>query len=511
MIHTPYSVVEKSVMELQADMMNGLVTSEQLVEFYVVRIKEIDQSGPTLRSVLVLNPQAMSDARSLDEERKAHHIRGPLHGIPILVKDNIETSDGTATTAGSLALKENITLRDAPIIQRLKDAGAVILGKTNLTEWGNSRSKDAITGWSALGGLVKNPYLLDRSAGGSSSGTGAAISASLATVGLGTETDGSVVSPSSFCGLVGLKPTVGLIPRTHIIPLAHSQDTPGPMGRSVQDVAILLTAIAGSDQADPVTADADLHRCNYVSCLETASLKGKRLGILSFATGFSPKVDQVFEAAVSLLKAQGAAIFELKNYQPPHDLLNQEWIVLLSELKHGLNTYLATTPAAVTSRSLQDLLSFNNNHSIEVEWFGQDLFERAEKTQGLNDPSYLKARKNSLYYTSVEGIDKLLAENQLDALIAPTFGPAWRIDLITGDHYAGKAYHLPAIAGYPHLTLPMGQVQGLPVGLSFIGPAWSEETLLSLGYAFEQVAKARKPPLFIPSLEESLHTEVCRY
>ncbi len=497
----PYPVAETSVAELQAAMTAGKVTSEGLVRAYLARIEAIDRSGPALHSIIVLNPHALEEARRLDAERRAGHVRGRLHGIPVLVKDNIETDDGAATTAGSLALKDNITLRDAPVVRRLKDAGAVILGKTNLSEWANMRSANSISGWSALGGLVKNPYGLDRSACGSSSGTGAAIAASLAAVGVGTETDGSVTCPSSVMGLVGLKPTVGLVSRTHVVPISHSQDTPGPMGRSVEDVAILLTAMAGADAADPATAQADAHRRDYAAGLAKASLKGRRLGILSFATGLSPADDARFAEAVALLKAQGAEVIELHDYKPPADLGDDELVVLLSELKNDLNAYLATTPAAVKTRTLADLIAFDRATPRETVLFGQDLFEKAEATTGLDDPAYLKARRDSLREAGAEGIDRLIADNRLDALIAPSFGPANRIDLVTGDHTAGQASTLPAIAGYPHLTVPMGQVQGLPVGLSFIGPAWSEARLLALGYAFEQAANARRPPTYIPSLE----------
>ncbi|MFI4975050.1 MAG: amidase [Caulobacterales bacterium] len=497
----PYQVAEKSVAQLQADMTAGRITAEGLVRAYVARIEAIDRSGPTLRSVIVLNPHALDDARGLDAERRAGHLRGPLHGIPVLVKDNIETDDGTATTAGSLALRDNVTLRDAPVVRRLKDAGAVILGKTNLSEWANIRSDRSISGWSGVGGLVKNPYALDRNACGSSSGTGAAIAASLAAVGVGTETDGSVTCPSSIGGLAGLKPTVGLVSRARVIPISHSQDTPGPMGRGVEDLAVLLTAMAGSDPADPATAEADAHRADYLAALHGASLQGKRLGVLDFATGLTPGTDAVFAQAVALLKAQGAEVIELKDYKPPKELGEAELAVLLSELKSDLNAYLATTPVAVRTRTLAEVIAFNRDHPRELALFGQELFEKANATAGPDDPAYLKARADSLRMAGAEGIDKLIAEGRLDALIAPSFGPAYRTDLVTGDHGAGRASTLPAVAGYPHLTVPMGQVQGLPVGLSFIGPAWSDAEMLTLGYAFEQAAQARKPPRYIPSLE----------
>jgi amidase len=497
----PYSVVEKSVAQLQADMTAGRVSSEELVRAYLARIETIDRSGPTLRSVIAVNPHAIEDARRLDEERRAGHLRGPLHGIPVLIKDNIESDDGTATTAGSLALAQNVTRRDAPLVRRLKDAGAVVLGKTNLSEWANIRSSRSISGWSAVGGLVKNPYVLDRNACGSSSGTGAAIAASLAAVGIGTETDGSVTCPSAVGGLAGLKPTVGLVSRTHVVPISHSQDTPGPMGRSVEDIAALLTAMAGSDPADPATADADTHRTDYVAGLAGATLRGKRLGVLTFAAEGGGPIDAAFKAAVAQMQAQGAEIVELPAYKPAPELADDELTVLLTELKADLNAYLATTPPTVTTRTLADVVAFNRAHPRELALFGQELFEQAEATKGLDDPDYIKAREAARRLAGVEGIDALIQDNHLDALIAPSYGPAWRIDVVTGDHGSGRSSSLPAIAGYPHLTVPMASDFGLPLGISFIGPAWSEARLLQLGYAFEQVTQARQPPRYVPSLE----------
>lgn len=499
----PYSVVERSVAQLDADMAAGRVTSEALVRAYLARIAAIDRSGPALRSVIALNPHALEDARRLDAERRAGHVRGPLHGVPVLVKDNIETGDGTATTAGSLALKDNVTLRDAPVIRRLKDAGAVILGKANLSEWANIRTARSVSGWSGVGGLVKNPYALDRSACGSSSGTGAAVAASLAAVGVGTETDGSVTCPAAFAALVGLKPTVGLVSRTRVVPISHSQDTPGPMGRSVEDVALLLTAMAGSDPADPATAAADAHRTDYAAGLAGASLKGKRLGILTYATGFSPAVDAVFARAVAALKAQGAEVVELKAYRPPADLSQEELAVLMTELKTDLDAYLATTPPAVRTRTLAQVIAFDRATPRETALIGQELFEMAEATHGLDDPAYRKARADSLRQAGAEGIDRLLAEDRLDALIAPSYGAPYRVDVATGDHDEGESSTLAAVAGYPHLTVPMGQVRGLPVGLSFIGPAWSEARLLALGAAFERAVPARRPPTYAASLEDA--------
>ena len=497
----PYDVTEKSIAELQADMAAGKVTSEELVKAYIARIETIDRAGPTLRSVIVLNPHALADARALDKERREGHVRGLLHGVPILLKDNIESADDTATTAGSLALKDNVTNRDASLVKRLTDAGAVVLGKTNLSEWANIRSNRSISGWSAVGGLVKNPYALDRSACGSSSGTGAAIAASLAAAGVGTETDGSVTCPSSVAGLAGLKPTVGLISRTHVVPISHSQDTPGPMARSVEDAAILLTAMAGTDPDDAATVEADAHKRDYAAGLAGASLKGKRIGVLNYATGLTPGTDALFDRAVALLKAEGAEVVELKDYKPPEGLGDQEGVVLHTELKADLEAYLATTPAAVKTRTLADLIAFNKAAPRELVLFGQETFEKAEATKGLTDPEYLKARAASLKAAGPDGIDKLIADNHLDALIAPTTAPAWRVDALDDTGGRSRSTRLAAIAGYPHLTVPMGQVSGMPVGLSFIGPAWSEDRLLALGAAFERAAKARKPPAYLPSIE----------
>jgi len=497
-----YDVVEASIATLMADMAAGKLTSEALVAAYQVRIAAIDWDGPELRSVIALSPRALDDARTLDAERRAGALRGPLHGVPILVKDNIDTDDGTATTAGSLALADNITLRDAPVVRRLKAAGAVVIGKTNLSEWANIRSRYSISGWSGVGGLTRNPYVLDRGGAGSSTGTGAAIAASLAAAGVGTETDGSVTAPSSFAGLVGLKPTVGLVSRTHIIPISHSQDTAGPTARCVADAALLLTAMAGSDPDDAATAEADERRTDYLSALTGATLLGKRLGVLSWAAKLRPDVDAVFAAAVARLRAEGAEVVTVE-FTPPESLGRDEHLVLMTELKAGLNAYFATMPDQVGCRTLTDVIAFNRATPRELALFGQELLEKADATPGLDDPAYLKHRADNLRAAGAEGIDKLLAEHHLDALIAPSYGPAGRIDVVGGDHGLGHSSSLPAIAGYPHLTVPMGQVRGLPVGLSFIGPAWSEAALLALGHAFEQAVPARQAPTYLPTLEDT--------
>jgi amidase len=500
----PYDVAEKSLPTLQADLASGRVTSEALVKAYLARIARIDRSGPTLRSVLALNPDAVADARASDARRKAKQTKGPLDGLPILVKDNIETADPVATTAGSLALKDNITHRDAPVVARLRAAGVIILGKANLSEWANIRSSHSISGWSAIGGLVKNPYVLDRSACGSSSGSGAAVAASLAAAALGTETDGSLVCPGSLNGIVSLKPTVGLLSRTHIVPISHSQDTPGPMARTVMGAAMLLTAMTGSDPADPATVDADKHKTDYAAALAGASLKGKRLGVIAPAPGNTPSAtDLVFARAVEAMKAAGAEIVEIRDFTPPPASEgDNELLVLKYELKNDLNAYLAGLPHPVGVKTLADIIAFDKATPRETVLFGQDLFEEAEATKGLSDPVYIKAH-DELRKSSRDALDGLIAGHHLDALIRSTDDPSFRVDIVKGDNDSSTSSSLPATAGYPHLTVPMGYVHGLPVGLSFIGMAWSEKTLLQLGYAYEQISHARHAPTYIPSLEST--------
>jgi amidase len=494
-----------SISDLDARLATGQISAEGLVEAYAKRIAALDRAGPQLNSVIALSPDAGRIAHDIDARRKAGWT-GPLVGVPILLKDNIEANGAMPTTAGSLALKDNVTGRDAPLTARLRAAGAVILGKTNLSEWANIRSNHSISGWSAIGGLVKNPYALDRTACGSSAGSAAAVTAGFAAAAIGTETDGSITCPAAMNGLVGLKPTVGLVSRTFIVPISASQDTAGPMTRTVEDAAIVLTAIAGSDPSDPATAEADTHKTDYAAGLRVASLKGKRLGVLKYLTGDHAATDAVFAAAVATLKAQGAEVIEIADYRPPSALGADEELVLLTELKAGLNAYLASTPPAVKTRTLADVIAFDQATPRETALFGDDGFEGAQATKGLDDPAYLKAKAEAKRLAGPEGIDELLADNQLDALIAPTTAPPWRIDVVDGDHFSHSASRLPAVAGYPHLTVPMGYVKGLPVGLSFIGAAWSEASLLQLGYAFEQAAHARVPPAFSPSVETEPQT-----
>ena len=494
-----YDVAEKDITTLQADMSAGRVTALQLVQAYEARIAQID---PMLHSVIALNPDAESQARALDQERRAGHVRGPLHGIPVLIKDNIETLDPVATTAGSLALKDNVTHRDAPVIARLRAAGVIVLGKTNLSEWANIRSTHSISGWSAIGGLTHNPYALDRNTCGSSAGSGAAIAASLAAAALGTETNGSLVCPGSFNGLVSLKPTVGLVSRTHIVPISHTQDTAGPMTRSVADAALLLSAMAGSDPDDVATADADTHRVDYDRALRGASLKGVRLGLILPPPSHSPSTtDILLQHAVDLLQAQGAQIVEIHDFRAPGNASSEEDTVLQYELKHDMAQYLQSLPGT-GPRTLADLIAFDANAPRELVLFDQDYFNMAEAKGDLTDPAYVQAQQD-LRASARALLDAILSQNHLDALIRATDDPAFRTDAVKGDSESGSDSFLPATAGYPHLTVPMGMVQGLPVGISFMGAAWSEAKLLAIGAAFEHAAQARKPPTFIPSLEST--------
>ena len=469
--------------------------AESNVRIALDRIARID---PQLHSVLAVDPTAIEQARRVD----ASNLRGPLAGQPVLIKDNIEAAGALPTTAGSLALANNVTNRDAPLVTRLRSAGAIISGKSNLSEWANIRSNSSISGWSAVGGQTHNPWALDRNACGSSSGSGAAVAAGLVRYAIGTETDGSVTCPAALNGIVGLKPTVGLVSRTHIVPISHSQDTAGPMTTSVREAADLLTVIAGSDPADPATREADKHKHDYAAGLDANSLKGKRIGVMRFASGFG--TDTAFDTALAILRQQGAVLVEIKKFDRSAVGKN-EFPVLLTELKADMAKYLKDSPAPIGVRSLKDLIAFDNAHQKqEMSLFGQDVFEQAEKTKGLGDPAYKKARALSFAAAGPNGIDKLLRDNRVVALVGPTMPPAWKIDAVNGDQSSGGgAGNLAAVAGYPHLTVPMGLVKGLPVGLSFIGPKWSEQLLLNLGYAYEQARGPFPTPKFYPSIEES--------
>ncbi len=491
-------VEERSIDDLQRMMAGGQASSADLVRAYLARIAAMDRKGPSLRAVIALNPDALAEAKALDAERKAGHVRGPLHGVPILIKDNIETLDPIATTAGSLALKDNITRRDAGVVARLRAAGAVILGKTNLSEWANIRSSRSMSGWSAIGGLVRNPYALDRTACGSSSGSGAAAAASFAAAAVGTETDGSVVCPSSLNGLVGLKPSIGLVSRGRVVPISHSQDTPGPMGRSVRDVAELFTAMVGADALDPATAGAGAHAMDYAAGLSTGALSGIRVAVLKPDT-MTPDLALAYDHALDVLRAAGAVLVPVE--RPKLEGLGEaEFAVLTTELKADLDTYLATTPDSVKTRTLDDVIAFDRaNAASEMAFFGQETFDKAATTKGLDDPAYKAARAKSLRLAGTEGIDAMLKTANATILVAPSYGAAWLSDPVYGDQYNGpSSSELPAIAGYPNLTVPMGLVGGLPVGLSFIATKFGEGTILGAGYAFEQRSQARVAPRYLP-------------
>ncbi|MCQ8278348.1 amidase [Acetobacteraceae bacterium KSS8] len=471
----------------------GRLTAERVVTHLLARIGEID---PKIRSVLAVAPDAVEQARGSDRYRASHPPR-PLEGVPVLVKDNIEVAGTLPTTAGSLALLNNRTNRDAPIVARLRAAGAVILGKTNLSEWANMRGERSVSGWSALGGQTRNPYALDRSPSGSSSGSAASVAALLAPLAIGTETDGSITMPASVCGLVGLKPTVGLLSRSRIVPISASQDTPGPIARSVTDAARMLDAMAGSDPHDPATAEADRRRTDYAAALaEGVTFSGKRLGVLRFLAGRHPGTDALFDATLKRLSDAGAELVDIDSVDGMDRINQGELLVLLSELKTGLGAYLADSPIRDQPQTLAELIRFNRAHAArELEIFGQQLFEQAEATKGLQDPAYVAARAESLRLARA-AIEGPVARFRLDALVAPTAGPAGLIDPVDGDIDTGSASTLPAVAGAPHLTVPMGMVSDLPVGLSFIGPRWSETLLLQLGHAFEAMRPALAGPTF---------------
>ncbi|EGF30316.1 amidase [Oxalobacteraceae bacterium IMCC9480] len=494
------NLVEADVAQLQAAMRSGALSSRTLTAHYLARIKAFDKSGPHLNAVIERNPDALAIAGALDAERKATGPRGPLHGIPVLIKDNIATADAMQTTAGSFALVGAKAPRDAFLVTQLRAAGAVILGKTNLSEWANIRSTRSTSGWSARGGLTRNPYALDRNTSGSSSGSAAAIAASLAAIAVGTETDGSITSPASICGLVGLKPTVGLISRDGIIPISHSQDTPGPMTRSVADAAVLLGAMTGVDARDAATAGSAGKARDYTRFLDADGLRGARIGVVTNARSSHPAVQDIADAALLVLKARGAILIdvELPNISKYGD---SELEVMLYELKADLNAYLAEFGQGAAVRSLKDVIAFNLIHRpIEMGFFDQELFLRAEAKGGLDSQEYRDALANNQRYSRAEGIDQVLTEFKLDALFAPTGGPAWLTDPVNADHY-GESFSSPAaVAGYPHITVPAGYVAGLPVGVSFVAGAYAEGMLIKLAYAYEQATRHRRAPTFPASV-----------
>jgi amidase len=500
-----FELAEKTVAELQAGMRSGQYTARSLAERYLRRIAEVDASGPTLRAVIETNPDALGLADQLDQERKTKGARGPLHGIPVLIKDNVATADKMQTTAGSLALVGSRPPRDAFIVERLRQAGAVILGKTNLSEWANFRSTHSSSGWSGRGGQCRNPYALDRNPCGSSSGTGAAIASSLAAVGVGTETDGSIVCPSSANSLVGIKPTLGLVSRSGIIPIAHSQDTAGPMCRTVTDAAILLGAMAGVDPRDGATAaSSGKVEADYTKFLDANGLKGARIGVARAKFfGQSEKGDAVVEAAIAVLKQQGATIVDPADIPHTGEFDDTEFDVLLYEFKADLNAYLAGLGPSAPVHTLQEIIDFNErNKDREMPFFAQEIMLRAQEKGPLTEQKYLDALAKNHRLSRVEGVDAVMEQHKLDAIVTTTGGPPWVIDLVDGDHFVGGSSTPAAVAGYASITVPAGYTHGLPVGMSFIGRAYSEPTLLKLAYAFEQASKARHAPTFAASVDK---------
>ena len=497
-----FDLEEITIAALQSEMESGRRTARAIAESYLLRIEAVDKGGPAVNAVIEVNPDAVGIADERDAERKAGRVRGRLHGIPVLIKDNIDTADRMRTSAGSLALGSSIAARDAFIVTRLREAGAVILGKTNLSEWANFRSTHSSSGWSGRGGQTKNPYVLDRNPCGSSSGTGASISANLAAVGVGTETDGSIVCPASACGLVGVKPTVGLVSRSGIIPISHSQDTAGPMARTVADAAALLGVLSGIDSGDAATADTrGRPATDYSQALDAGALRGARIGVARNFFGFSDAVDRVMEEAIAAMKSAGATIVDPANIATAGKFDDAEFEVLLYEFKADLNAYLAALGASAPHRTLAALIAFNEqNREREMPFFGQEIFVQAQAKGPLTTPAYRTARAKCVRMSRAEGIDATLAKHRLAAIVAPTGGPAWPTDLLNGDHFTGGSSTPAAVAGYPNVTVPAGNIHGLPVGISFMGARWSDASLLGLAYAFEQAMKARTPPRFQPSV-----------
>ena len=501
-----FELDEADIAQLQAWMTSGRYSSRQLTELYIRRIEQIDRKGPALTSIAEVNPDALTIAEALDRERKQKGPRGPLHGIPVAIKDNIDTADRMMTTAGSLALEGSIAARDAFVVERLRAAGAVIVAKTNLSEWANFRSNKSTSGWSGRGGQVRNPYALDRNPCGSSSGTGTAVAANLAAAGVGTETDGSIVCPSAAAALVGIKPTIGRVSRAGIIPISHSQDTAGPMARTVADAAVLFEAMIGRDPRDrTTTAAAAAKPFDHRAALVPAALKGARIGVARKRYfGYSPATDRVIDTAIAKLKELGAVIVDPADIATASQLEDCEFEVLLYEFKADLNKYLGALPASARVRSLADLIAFNEREKMrEMPYFGQELFVMAQKKGPLTDAAYRRAHATCRSRARTLGIDATIARHKLDAIVAPTGTPAWPIDLVNGDHFLGASSTPAAVAGYPSITVPAGEVFGLPVGISFIGTAWSEQRLIALAYSYEQATHHRKPPRFLPMADVS--------
>jgi amidase len=502
----PFTLEETTLADLQTAMASGRMTARSITQQYMDRIQALDRTGPTLRAVLEINPDALSIADTLDRERKAGRVRGPLHGIPILIKDNIDTADRMTTTAGSYALAGSIALQDATVAAKLRAAGAILLGKTNLSEWANFRSTHSSSGWSGRGGQARNPYVLDRNPCGSSSGTGAAVSANMCAVGIGTETDGSIVCPSSVNGIVGIKPTLGLVSRAGIIPIAHSQDTAGPMTRTVRDAAILLGVLTGVDPRDSATSSsATRGQTDYTKFLDPNGLRGARIGVARTKFfGYSDVTDKIVNDAIDAMKASGAVIVDPANIETAGKFDDSEFDVLLYEFKADLNSYLASLGPRAPVKSLQDIIAYNDAHKDqEMPYFGQEIMIQAQAKGPLTEKKYLDALASNLKMSRADGIDATMDKYKLDAIVAPTGSPAWPTDLINGDHFTGASSTPAAVAGYPNINVPAGLSHGLPVGISFFGRAYSEPTLIRIAYAYEQATKQRRSPQFIPTLGDA--------
>ena len=498
-----FELDEATIAGLQRDMVSGKRSAQSITRDYLERIEDMDRRGPALRAIIETNPDAMSIARSLDDERKTRGPRGPMHGIPVLLKDNVDTSDRMTTTAGSLALEGSIPPRDATIARRLREAGAIILGKANMSEWANFRSTHSSSGWSGRGGQARNPYILDRNPCGSSSGSGTAVAANFCTVSVGTETDGSITCPAATNGIVGIKPTLGLVSRAGVIPIAHSQDTAGPMARTVTDAAILLNTLAGIDSRDSETARSrGKSSSDYTRFLDANALKGARIGVpREKYYGYNDATDKLMNEAIALMKDRGAIIVDPANIATAGKFDDSEFEVLLYEFKADLNTYLASLGPTARVKSLKEIIAFNEREKArEMPWFGQEIMTMAEKKGSLSSSKYRTALAKNHRMSRLEGIDAVMTKNRLDALVAPTTGPAWPTDLLNGDHFTGGSTTPAAVAGYPNISVPAGYVQGLPVGISFFGRAWSENKLIALAYSYEQASKHRRPPRFLPTL-----------